>query len=65
MIKICNLVLVKALAIIFNNFVINRTFPYVWKKSNVIPVHKKTISSSLITIDLFHYYLYLEKYLKG
>ena len=65
MIKIYDSALVKPFSIIFNNCVRTGTFPCIWKKSNVIPVHKKMISSSLITIDLFHYYLYLVKYFKG
>ena len=45
MIKIYDSALVKSLSIIFNNCVRTGTFPYIWKKSNVIPVHKKTIRS--------------------
>ena len=41
MINICDSVLVKPLSIIFNSFVRTGTFPYIWKKSNVIPIHKK------------------------
>ena len=40
MIKICDSVLVKPLSI-FNNCVRTGTFQYIWKKSNVILVHKK------------------------
>ena len=54
MIKIYDSALVKPFSIIFNNCVRTGTFPCIWKKSNVIPVHKKMVSSSLITIDLFH-----------
>ena len=41
MIKTCDSALVKPLTIIFNNSLKTGTFPYIWKKSNVIPVHKK------------------------
>ena len=41
MIKICDSALVKPFSIIFNNSLKTGTFPYMWKKSNVIPVHKK------------------------
>ena len=41
MIKICDSALVKPLSIIFNNSLKTGTFPYIWKKYNVIPVHKK------------------------
>ena len=54
MIKKCDSALVKPLSIIFNNCVRTGTFPYIWKKSNLRPVHKKMTRSSLITIDLFH-----------
>ena len=41
MIKICDSALAKPLSIIFNNCIKTGIFPYTWKKSNVIPVHKK------------------------
>ena len=41
MIKICDSALVKPLSIIFHNCIKSGSFPYTWKKSNVIPVHKK------------------------
>ena len=40
MIKICDSVLVKPLSIIFNNSLKTGTFSYIWKKPNVIFVHK-------------------------
>ena len=59
MIKTWDSDLVKPLSIIFNNSLKTRTFPYIWKKSNVILVDKKMISNSLMIIDLSHYYRYL------
>ena len=50
-IKICQSALVKPLSIIFNNCVRTGTFPFIWKKSNVMHV--------------CHYCLYSVKYLKG
>ena len=41
MIKICDEALVKPLSLIFKNCLNTGTFPNVWKKSNVIPIHKK------------------------
>ena len=41
MVKICDSALVKPLSIIFNNSLKTGTFPYIWKKSNVITFHKK------------------------
>ena len=59
MIKICDSALVKPLSIIFHNCIKSGSFPYTWKKSNVIPVHKKKmISNSLITIGKSLYFLF-------
>ena len=41
MIKIGDSALMKPLSIIFNNSLKTGTFPCIWKKSNVMPVHKK------------------------
>ena len=41
LIKICDSTLVKALSIIFQNCINDTTYPNIWKKSNVIPIHKK------------------------
>ena len=41
MIKICDEVLVKPLSLIFTNCLETCTFPDLWKKSNIIPIHKK------------------------
>ena len=48
MIKICDSALVKPLSIIFSNCLRTGTFPYIWKKSNVIPVHKKNDKQLII-----------------
>ena len=37
----CDSALAKHLPIIINNCVITAIFAYIWKKSNVMPVHKK------------------------
>ena len=41
MIKLCDQSIVKPLSIIFKNYINNGIFPDIWKKSNIIPVHKK------------------------
>ena len=41
MLKVRNLAIIKALSIIFRNFVNNSTFSDLWKKSNICPIHKK------------------------
>ena len=41
MIKICDKAIVKPLSIIYKNCFDNGIFPDLWKKSNIVPVHKK------------------------
>ena len=41
MLKLCDVAAVKPLSIIFRNCVNQSTFPDVWKKSNICPIHKK------------------------
>ena len=41
MIKLCDQSIVKPLSIIFKNCIEDGIFPDTWKKSNIIPVHKK------------------------
>ena len=41
MIKICDISLLKPLIILFQNSTKSSHYPNIWKKSNIIPVHKK------------------------
>ena len=41
MIRICDQSIVKPLSIIYQNCLNTGTFPDIWKKSNIVPVHKK------------------------
>ena len=41
MLKICDTSIVKPLRLIFQNCLVTGTFPDIWKKSNVVPIHKK------------------------
>ena len=41
MIKICDKSLVKPLIILFQNSITSTHYPDIWKRSNIIPVHKK------------------------
>ena len=41
MIKLCSKSVVKPVSIIFKNCIDTGTFPDIWKRSNIIPVHKK------------------------
>ena len=58
-IKVCDSALVKSLSLIFQNCLNCSTFPNIWKKSNIYPIHKKNDK------HLFHYCVYLGKYLKN
>ena len=41
MLKLCDLAVVKPLSIIFKNCVNQSSFPDIWKKSNISPIHTK------------------------
>ena len=41
MLKLCEDSIWKQLEIIFKNCVKEGIFPYEWKKTNVVPIHKK------------------------
>ena len=41
MIKLCGVPIVKLLSVIFKNFIDNGIFSNIWKRSNLISVHKK------------------------
>ena len=53
MLQLCNKSIVKPLSIIFKNCRLRKVFPNLWKKANVVPIHKKGVK--------FHFYQYLEK----
>ena len=66
MIQLCGDPLIHPLKLIFEAAIRSGCFPDTWKKGNVIPVHKKESKNLglLKTIDQFHFYQYLVKYLK-
>ena len=41
MLKICDSSIVKPLSIIFKTSLKSGVFPFLWKKANIIPIHKK------------------------
>ena len=45
MIEICERTLLKPLIITFQNSVKYSYYPDIWKRSNIIPVHKKVINN--------------------
>ena len=52
MLKLWDKSICKPLNIIFKSCMTQGIFPSEWKKANVVPIHKKTTSSVLITTDL-------------
>ena len=44
MIKICDKSLIKPLTFLFKTSLRSSHYPDIWKKSNIIPVHKKMVS---------------------
>ena len=41
MLKLCDKSIVKPFPIIFKNCKLKQTFPNLWKKADVVPIHKK------------------------
>ena len=64
MIKIYDKSLLKPLPDLFRNSIKSSCYPDIWKKSNIIPVHKKMTNNWLKTTDQFLFYLSLVKYSK-
>ena len=64
MIKICNKAIVKPLSIIYQNCIDSGIFLDLWKKSNIVPVHKKEDKQFYKITDQSLCYLFLEKFLR-
>ena len=64
MIKICNKSLLKPLIVLFENSTKSPCYHDIWKRSNIIPVHKKMINNSSVSINQYLFCPFLEKYLK-
>ena len=63
MMKICDKSLTKPLIILFKNSTKSSYYPDIWRRSNIIPVHKKT-DIQLLTTNQFLFYQFLEKFLQ-
>ena len=63
MMKICDKSLTKPLIILFKNSTKSSYYPDIWRRSNIIPVHKKT-DIQLLTNNQFLFYQFLEKFLQ-
>ena len=64
MIKICDKSLLKPLILLFENSIKDSCYPDIWKRSNIIPVHKKMTNDWSTITDLFLFCPFLVKYLK-
>ena len=47
MLKLCNKSIVQPLSIIFKNCKLRKTFPTLWKKAKVVPIHKKGVKDPI------------------
>ena len=63
--KLCESAIIKPLYLIFKNCLSSNTFPSVWKKVNVISVHKNGDKQVLKIIALCLFYRSVQKYLKN
>ena len=59
MIKICNKSILKPLTILFKNSTKLSYYPALWKRSNIIPVHKKNDKRFVNNYRKYLYYPYL------
>ena len=65
MIKICDKAIVKPLSIIYKNCIDIGIFPDLWKKSNIVPVHKKVNKQLLQKLQTsFFDTHFMEKFLR-
>ena len=65
MIKICDKSLLRPLILLFENSTKSSYYPDIWKRSNIVPIHKKNDKQLVnITIDQFLSSPFLEKYSK-
>ena len=64
MIKICGESITVPLKIIFEQSLKENKFPEVWKKANIVPVHKKEDKNLIKTIVQSVYFQSLVKFMK-
>ena len=65
MIQMCGDSIITPLSIIFKNCISQGVFPSVWKKANVVPIHKKDKKIFIQITARYHFYLSSERFLKG
>ena len=64
MIRICDKSLIKPLMLIFKKSIRSSCYPDIWKKSNIIPVHKRNDKRLVKTIAQYRFYQSLKKILR-
>ena len=64
MVKICDDTIQKPLSIIYNNYITTGIYSNAWKKSNIVPVHKKGDKQMLTITDQSYFFLFLVKFLR-
>ena len=64
MIKICGEPITVPLKIIFEQSLKERKFPEIWKKANIVSVHKKEDKNLVKTIAQSVYFQFLVKFMK-
>ena len=64
MIKICDMSIVENLYLISEKCLKTGSYPSIWEKANVIPIHKKIVDKGNAIIDQFLYCLFLVKFLR-
>ena len=65
MIKMCNVSLVKPLKLIFENCLSQGIFPEMWKRANIVPVHKKNEKNLKTKYRPIFFYQSLAKFWKS
>ena len=65
MIKICSEAVTVPLKIIYEESLKKGIFLEIWKKANVVPIHKKEDKTLIKITVLLVCFLFLVKYLKG
>ena len=65
MIKLCADSVVHPLTMIFQNSLVAGIFANVWKKANIVPIHKKTMNKLFQIADLLLFCQYAGKSLKS
>ena len=64
MIKLCASSISKLMAILSKNCLKSESFPNKWKKTNIVPVHRKIKNSQSKIIEQYHCCQFVQNFLK-